>query len=194
MNRTTQILSIAGLLLTATTAAAHTGHGAHAESGLISGLLHPMLGLDHLLAIAAIGFWSVRQSNTMKNATPLFVVGGMILGAALAWGGMSLPGVETGISLSVILAGILIAAMLKLPTAVGGSLVAAFMVFHGFAHGAEMPVGATLAAYLVGFSIATLMLTFVGRGLGAVMMNVDGRFGRVLGGLVAATGGLLAAA
>lgn len=194
MNQTTKLLMAAGLLLTATTSAAHTGHGAHAESGFLSGLLHPMLGLDHLLAMAAIGFWSVRQSNTMKQVTPLFVIGGMILGAGIAWGGLSLPGVETGISLSVILAGILIATMAKLPTAVGGSLVAAFMVFHGFAHGTEMPAGVTLAAYLAGFSIATLGLTFVGRGLGGVMMRTDGRFGRVLGGLVAATGAFLAAA
>ncbi|MDF0749855.1 HupE/UreJ family protein [Marinobacter sp. 71-i] len=194
MKQTTKLLMAAGLLLAATTAAAHTGHGTHAESGFLRGLLHPMLGLDHLLAMAAIGFWSVRQSSTMKQITPLFVIGGMVLGAGIAWGGMSLPGVETGISLSVILAGILIATMAKLPTAVGGSLVAAFMVFHGFAHGAEMPAGATLAAYLTGFSIATLVLTSVGRGLGAVMMKADSRFGQTLGGVVAATGAFLAAA
>ncbi len=194
MKQTTKLLMAAGLLLTATTAAAHTGHGTHAESGFLSGLLHPMLGLDHLLAMAAIGFWSVRQSNTMKQVTPLFVIGGMILGAGIAWVGMSLPGVETGISLSVILAGILIAATVKLPTAVGGSLVAAFMVFHGFAHGAEMPAGATLVAYLTGFSIATLALTFAGRGLGTLMRKTDNRAGRVLGGVVAATGAILAAA
>ena len=99
---------------------------------------------------------------------------------------------ETGISLSVILAGILIATLAKLPTIVGGSLVAAFMVFHGFAHGAEMPAGATLVAYLVGFSVATLALTFAGRGLGTVMQGADNRVGRVLGGVVAATEALLA--
>ena len=153
-----------------------------------------MLGLDHLLAMAAIGFWSVRQSATLKNSTPLFVIGGMIVGAGIAWSGLSLPGVETGIALSVLLAGILIATMAKLPTAVGGTLVAAFMVFHGFAHGAEMPVGSALVAYLAGFSIATLALTFVGRGLGALMQKTDIRFGRVLGGVVAAIGAVLAAA
>jgi urease accessory protein len=194
MNQTTKLLMAAGLLLTATTTAAHTGHGAHAESGFLSGLLHPMLGLDHLLAMAAIGFWSVRQGNTMKKITPLFAIGGMILGAGIAWGGMSLPGVETGISLSVILGGILIAAMVKLPTAVGGLLVAAFMVFHGFAHGVEMPAGATLVAYLTGFSIATLALTYAGRGLGNLMRKTDNRAARILGGVVAATGALLAAA
>jgi urease accessory protein len=192
MNRTTKLLMAAGLLLTATTTAAHTGHRAHAESGFLSGLLHPMLGLDHLLAMAAIGFWSVRQSTTMKNATPLFVVGGMILGAGLSWGGLSMPGVETGITFSVLVAGILIATLAKTPTAVGGSLVGAFMLFHGFAHGAEMPAGATLAAYLAGFSIGTLAITFVGRGLGSLMLRADSRFSRGVGGALAVVGAYLA--
>ncbi|WP_166253694.1 HupE/UreJ family protein [Marinobacter salicampi] len=193
MTALTKLIATAALLLAATTAAAHTGHGAHAESGFLSGLLHPMQGLDHLLAMAAIGFWSVRQSNTMKNSTPLFVIGGMVLGASLAWGGLSLPGVETGIALSVMLAGILIATMAKLPTVVGGSLVAAFMVFHGFAHGAEMPAGATLAAYLAGFSIATLAIAFAGRGLGALLMQTNSGIFRGLGVALAATGAFLAA-
>ncbi|MBQ0746928.1 MAG: HupE/UreJ family protein [Marinobacter sp.] len=187
-----QLLIATGLMVTATAASAHTGHDA--GTGFASGLLHPMLGLDHLLAMAAIGFWSVRQSATLKNSTPLFVIGGMILGAGMAWSGLSLPGVETGIALSVLLAGILIATMAKLPTAVGGSLVAAFMLFHGYAHGTEMPAGAALMAYLAGLSIATLALTFLGRGLGGAMMKVDGRFGQTLGGLVSAIGIFLATA
>ncbi|MEO9522129.1 MULTISPECIES: HupE/UreJ family protein [Marinobacter] len=194
MKPTTRLLMAAGLLMTATTAAAHTGHGGHAENGFLSGLLHPMLGLDHLLAISAIGFWSVRQSTTMKNATPLFVTGGMILGAGLAWGAMSLPGVETGITFSVLVAGILIATLAKMPTAIGGTLVGAFMLFHGFAHGTEMPAGATLAAYLAGFSIATLAITFVGRGFGDLMLRADSRFSRVVGGVLAVAGAYLAAA
>ncbi|MBU2873563.1 HupE/UreJ family protein [Marinobacter salexigens] len=190
MKLTAKLLTAAALLTAFASAMAHPGH---AEGGFTSGLLHPMLGLDHLLAMAAIGFWSVRQNKLMKNATPAFVIGGMILGAALAWGGLSLPGVETGIALSVLLAGILIATMAKLPTAVGGTLVAAFMVFHGFAHGTEMPAGSALVAYLTGFSIGTLALTFVGRGLGALMQKADNRFGRWLGGVVAAIGAVLAA-
>jgi urease accessory protein len=74
-----------GLMVTATAASAHAGHDA--GTGFTSGLLHPMLGLDHLLAMAAIGFWSVRQSATLKNSTPLFVIGGMVGGAGIAWGG-----------------------------------------------------------------------------------------------------------
>lgn len=190
MNTFTRLLIATGLMVTATTASAHAGHDA--GTGFTSGLLHPMLGLDHLLAMAAIGFWSVRQSATLKNSTPLFVIGGMILGAGLAWGGLSLPGVETGIAFSVLLAGILIATMAKLPTAVGGSLVGAFMVFHGFAHGSEMPAGAALVAYLAGFSIATLALTFVGRGLGASLLKSDSRVTRAIGAALVGAGVMFA--
>ena len=79
-----------------------------------------------------------------------------------------------------------------MPTAVGGSLVGAFMLFHGFAHGAEMPAGATLAAYLAGFSIGTLAITFVGRGLGSLMLRADSRFSRGVGGALAVVGAYLA--
>ena len=130
----------------------------------------------------------------MKQITPLFVIGGMILGAGIAWAGMSLPGVETGITFSVLVAGILIASLAKLPTAIGGTLVGAFMLFHGFAHGTEMPAGATLAAYLAGFSIATLAITLVGRGLGSLMLKADSRFSCGIGGVLAGAGAYLAAA
>jgi urease accessory protein len=71
-----------GLMVTATTASAHAGHDA--GTGFTSGLLHPMLGLEHLLTMAAIGFWCVRQSATLKNSTLLFVIGGMVVGAGIA--------------------------------------------------------------------------------------------------------------
>ncbi len=193
MTKMTKLLMTAGLMLTATLAAAHPGHGVHNHSDFISGLLHPMLGIDHLLAMAAIGFWSIRQNTTMKNGAPLFVVGGMVVGAAIAWGGISLAGVETGIAMSVLLAGVLIATMAKLPTAIGGTLVALFMVTHGYAHGAEMTAGASLLAYMAGFVIATLAITFVGRGLGTVMLKADNRVTRTLGGVVAVVGGVMAA-
>ncbi|SOB78122.1 urease accessory protein [Marinobacter sp. LV10R510-11A] len=194
MTKLTRLLMATGLMVTATAASAHAGHdaGHDAGTGFTSGLLHPMLGLDHLLAMVAIGFWSVRQSATLKNSTPLFVIGGMILGAGIAWGGLSLPGVETGIALSVLLAGILIATMAKLPTAVGGSLVAAFMVFHGFAHGAEMPAGATLVAYFAGFSVATLALTFAGCGFGALLLKSDSRITRAIGAVLVGAGVMFA--
>ncbi len=193
MNRMIQLLMTASLMLVATAAAAHPGHGLHTHSDFLSGLLHPMMGIDHLLAMAAIGFWSIRQNTGMKRGAPLFVVGGMVIGAAIAWSGISLAGVETGIAMSVLLAGVLIATMAKLPTVVGGTLVALFMITHGYAHGTEMTEGASLMAYMTGFVIATLAITFVGRGLGTLMLNADNRITRTLGGVVAVIGGILAA-
>ncbi|MBK1873771.1 HupE/UreJ family protein [Marinobacter sp. 1-3A] len=193
MTRITKLLMTVGLMLTATLAVAHPGEAGHTHGGFLSGLLHPMLGIDHLLAMAAIGFWSVRQNRVMKNAIPLFVVGGMVLGAAIAWGGVSLVGVETGIAMSVLLAGVLIATMAKLPTVVGGALVALFMITHGYAHGTEMAAGSSLVAYMAGFVVATLAITFVGRGLGTLMLKADNRVTRALGGVVAVVGGVLAA-
>ncbi|MBU3824601.1 MAG: HupE/UreJ family protein [Candidatus Oceanisphaera merdipullorum] len=193
MNRMTKLLMTLGLMLTATAAVAHPGHDVHTHSGFLSGLMHPMMGLDHLLAMAAIGFWSIRQSTAMKRGTPFFVVGGMVLGAAIAWAGVNMVGVEMGIAMSVLLAGILIATMAKLPAIVGGTLVALFMVTHGYAHGAEMTEGASLMAYMTGFVIATLAITFIGRGLGTLMLKADNRITRALGGVVAVIGGVLAA-
>ncbi|WP_100638264.1 HupE/UreJ family protein [Marinobacter salexigens] len=193
MNKMTKLLMTLGLMLTASLAAAHPGEIGHTHGGFLSGLLHPMLGIDHLLAMAAIGFWSIRQSTTMKRGAPLFVVGGMVVGAAIAWGGISLAGVETGIAMSVLLAGVLIATMAKLPTIVGGTLVALFMVAHGYAHGAEMAAGSSLVAYMAGFVVATLAITFAGRGLGVLMLKADNRITRALGGVVAVIGGMLAA-
>ncbi|MGM8884883.1 HupE/UreJ family protein [Psychrobacter sp. 1U2] len=190
---TSKILMTLGLMLTATLAFSHPGHGEQVSNGFLSGLLHPLMGLDHLLAMGAIGFWSIRQNTTMKRGTPLFVIAGMIVGAGLAWAGVSLAGVETGIAMSVLLVGVLIATLAKLPTAVGGSLVALFMIAHGYAHGTEMAQGSSMLLYMSGFVIATLIITFVGRGLGQAMLKADNRITRALGGVVAIIGGVLAA-
>ena len=193
MNKMTKLLLTAGLMMTATLAIAHPGHGEQVSNGFLSGFLHPMMGLDHLLAMGAVGFWSIRQNTTMKRGTPLFVVGGMIVGASLAWAGVSLAGIETGIAMSVLLVGVLIATLAKLPTAIGGTLVALFMIAHGYAHGTEMTQGSSLLLYMAGFVVATLAITFVGRGLGTMMLKADNRITRALGGVVAIIGGVLAA-
>jgi len=106
---------------------------------------------------------------------------------------LSLPGVETGISLSVILAGILTAILAELPTAVGGSLVAAFMVFHGFAHGAEMPVGSHFSSYMLGFAATTIMIAFVGRGVGTLLVESDRWITRAIGTALVCVGLMFAA-
>ncbi|MDX1636082.1 MAG: HupE/UreJ family protein [Marinobacter sp.] len=190
MKFTLKFFTTAALLLAATTASAHSGHS---HGGFVSGLLHPMLGPDHLLAMAAIGFWSVRQSPWLQRGTPLFMVAGMFLGAGLAFAGLTLPGVETGIALTVMLAGVLIATLAKLPTVIGGTLVGSFMVFHGFAHGTEMPAAASLLTYMAGFGVATLAIALAGRGLGVVLAKTDNRVSQALGAVLAATGAFLVA-
>ncbi|GGX92674.1 protein hupE [Litchfieldella qijiaojingensis] len=178
------------LLMMAGMAFAHPGH--EHESGFASGLAHPLLGLDHLLAMAAIGIWSIRQSTPMRRGAPWLAAGGMLLGAGLAWGGLAMPGVETGIALSVLLAGVLITALVKLPAALGGALIVAFMLFHGHAHGSELPPGASMLAYLAGFTLATLAITYVGRALGDALMAKENRILRMLGAMIAVAGGVFA--
>ncbi|WP_296406007.1 HupE/UreJ family protein [Psychrobacter sp.] len=195
MRNTFKIMLTASLMFTATLAMAHPVQNniVHTHSDFLSGLMHPFMGLDHLLAMAAIGFWSMRQNDTMKRGTPLFMVAGMLFGAVITLTGINLAGIETGIGMSVLLAGVLIATLAKLPTAIGGTLVAMFMVVHGYAHGLEMAVGSNVIIYMVGFVVATLVITFGGRALGSVMQKSDNRITRALGGAVAIIGGLMAA-
>ncbi len=184
-------LGTASLMLMAGSAWAHPGHEV-AGGGLAAGLSHPLLGLDHLLAMLAIGLFSLRQSAAMGRAVPLLAMGGMLLGAGLAWAGVALPGVEFGIAMSVLLAGVLVAALARVPAGLGGVAVVAFMVFHGHAHAAEMPHGASTLLYLVGFSLATLALTVTGRRVAGWLMTREQRVLRGLGAAIAAMGAMFA--
>lgn len=184
-------LGAASLMLVADSAWGHPGHEV-AGGGFAAGLGHPLFGLDHLLAMLAVGLFSVRQSAAMGRVVPLLAVGGMLLGAGLAWAGVALPGVEFGIAMSVLLAGVLVAALARVPAALGGVAVVAFMVFHGHAHAAEMPHGASTLLYLAGFSLATLGLTVAGRRVAGWLMTREQRVLRGLGAAIAAMGALFA--
>ncbi len=158
------------VLLAAQPAFAHVGHGA-AGSGLLAGLAHPLLGPDHLLAMLAVGVWSARLAgpNTGPRALlslPAAFLATVALGALLAFGGFALPGVEFFIAGSVVVLGLLIAAALSLPVWSGALLVAVFGLFHGYAHGAEMPATAQPWLYGLGFLSATAVLHLAGLGLG----------------------------
>lgn len=180
------------LLMMTGMAFAHPGHEGTSSTGFTAGLAHPLLGLDHLLAMAAIGLWSIRQSTPLRRVAPWLAAAGMLFGAGLAWGGLAMPGVEAGIALSVLLAGVLIAALVKLPTVLGGALVVVFMLFHGHAHGNEMPHDASLMAYLAGFLLATLTITYAGRTLGGYLVARENRIVRVVGAAIASVGGFFA--
>ncbi len=157
----THLALAAGLTLMPVMAYAHPGHG---TSGLVSGLSHPLFGLDHLLAMVAVGLCAAKLGGTARWLLPLLFVGVMVLGGGLAMAGMHLPGVELGIVSSVIVLGMLLIFARSGATVPAAVLVSGFALFHGYAHGAEMPAGAGAAAYAFGFAVATAAL----HGLGLV--------------------------
>lgn len=154
-----QLIALAALCLFAGTASAHTGNHA---TGFAGGLAHPFLGLDHLLAMVAIGLWAGQQGGRALWAVPAAFVGAMVAGGALALSGVSLPLVETGIAASVLVLGLLIATRRQGSVVAGMSLAAGFALFHGYAHGLEMPQAASPALYALGFVLATVFLHGVG--------------------------------
>lgn len=173
--------------LAATPALAHVG--VHEGSTFLAGLLHPIGGVDHVLAMVAVGIWSALAGGRARFAWPLAFVAAMLGGFALTAIGAALPLIEPGIVASLVVFGLLIALAVRVPTAVGAAVVAVFAVFHGAAHGLEAP-GGNLAGYALGFALATAALHLAGLGYA----QLDGiRHGRTLlraGGAVTAAAGL----
>lgn len=184
------------VLLVAGAASAHTGQGEHGS--LAAGLLHPVLGLDHLLAMIAVGAYAARQGGRAMWAVPATFVALMVVGGALAWGGVDLPLVEPGIALSVVLFGALVALDRRLPVVAGVALAGVFALAHGQAHGAEMPAAVHPVAYAFGFVIATAALHAAGLvltlGLVRAFDGVPARWAvRLAGAAMAVAGAGLAA-
>lgn len=195
--RSLPALAAVTALLAATPALAHPGHDG--AVGLSHGFLHPFSGLDHVLAMVAVGLVAARVGGRATLLVPLAFLGMMAVGGALGAAGIALPFVETGIALSVVVLGAALALRPALPVAGAMALVGAFAVFHGHAHGAEMPESATGLAYGLGFIAATALLHAAGLGLGLAAGRRDGTQARpalrVAGaGLAAAGLGLLAGA
>jgi urease accessory protein len=182
---------VAALALTPGLAAAHTGHGDVA--GLAHGFSHPLMGIDHVLAMVTVGVFAAILGGRALVAVPLSFVGMMAMGALAGMAGLTLPFVETGIALSVIVLGSIVALKLSPPVTLSMALVGFFAVFHGFAHGAEMPVDASGLGYGAGFLLATAALHLAGIALGLGLSRMDGaRVNRLAGGAIAIAGfGLL---
>lgn len=164
---------------------AHEGHGA----GFLSGLAHPVGGADHLLAMVAVGLWAAVLGGRALWALPVAFVAAMLVGGALGFAGMALPGVEPMILASVVVLGVAGALALRLPAWAAALGVAVFGLFHGHAHGAEGPETG-LALYALGFAVATMGLHLAGlaAGLGLQALAARGVL-RVLG-VGTALGGL----
>lgn len=148
---------------------AHPEFGYH--SGFESGALHPMHGLDHLIAMAAVGLWAAQRGGRSLLALPGAFVSAMIGGFLLSFTSFSLPHFESGITLSVILLGAFLAfrSNFRLPAAT--AMVALFGAFHGFAHGTELPTSASGSLFLAGFALSTLVLHAVGAFVGLKLKN-----------------------
>lgn len=160
------LTAAAALSLAAAPAFAHTGVGAH------SGFAHPLFGLDHLLAMVAVGAWAALLGGRALWLVPAAFVAAMVAGGALAVSGVALPMVETAIALSVVVLGALVAVNARVVVGLGMAVVAAFAVFHGHAHGSELPTGLSAAGYAAGFALATALLHAAGAALATVVVRL----------------------
>jgi urease accessory protein len=186
MMRRSFLISAAFLLFISAGAQAHLIHGD--VRGFGSGFAHPLLGLDHLLAMTAVGLWAAQLGGRARWLVPTSFVGVMIVGAALAMSGLRMPFAEEGILLSVLVLGILITVSARLPLAASMMIVGAFALFHGHSHGTEMPVSAIGFAYGVGFTLATATLHGWGIGLAHMSQSVKLPVVRWAGAAIAVAG------
>lgn len=193
MRRLAPVALIAtALVAIAPPAAAHVA-GAHVHAGgFASGLAHPLGGLDHLLAMVAVGLLAARRGGRALWLFPATFVGVMMVGAALGAGNVGLPLVEPGIAASVLVLGALLAWAGRLPEGIGAALCAAFAVFHGHAHGTELAEGAGLLPYMLGFGIATAALHGLGIGLGLGAAQALARREEIAVGMLRTTGAAMA--
>ena len=180
------LLTAAGLLW-ANVTAAHTGSGA--VGGFASGFQHPILGYDHLLAMLAVGIWGAQMGGrsvwTLPVTFPLIMAVGGIAGMLGLW----LPQVELGIALSVLALGLAIAFAWRPFEPVALAMIAVFALFHGYAHGTELPEAADPAAYSAGFVLATGLIHVCGIGIGLLVGRLlQGNVARGLGAAIAAGG------
>lgn len=168
-------------------ALAHPGHGA--ALGAEAGFLHPLLGADHVLAMVAVGLLAALRGGRALWALPLSFLALMSVGAGLGMVGVALPFAETGIALSIVVFGVAAIVGLRAPVALLSSLVGVFAVFHGYAHGAEMPETASGLTFGLGFLAATALLHAAGIGLGITASRLGAaRAAPALGTAVAAAG------
>jgi urease accessory protein len=169
---------------------AHTGVGD--TSGFVHGFSHPLGGLDHVLAMVAVGLYAAMIGGRALWAVPTTFVTVMAVGGALGVAGYALPYTEIGIALSVIVLGLAVAFRIGLPTLAAMALVGFFAIFHGHAHGAEMPRDLSGTEYAAGFMLATALLHSVGIGLGIAAGRLAERGGwrvaQVAGGAMALAG------
>ncbi|WP_373542644.1 HupE/UreJ family protein [Chamaesiphon sp.] len=170
--------AIAMTLFIPSIASAHTGVGD--PSGFWQGLVHPIGGLDHILAMVAVGLWAAQMGGKALWAVPSAFVVAMIGSSVVGHFGLPLPGVEQGILVSDFMLGLLLLFATRLPLALSAGIVGILAIFHGYAHGAEMPETASGLVYGLGFIISTAALHLTGVGIGLAIDRYQPKFQELL--------------
>lgn len=183
---------VAGFVALPAWALAHPGHDGHELTwDFTGGATHPLYGLDHLLALVAVGVWSARLGGRARWLVPAAFLGALGLGAALAPTGAAWPMLEQGLAASVLAVGLAVAAARGLPVAVGAAAAVGFGLLHGFAHGAEMPTTANGVLYGLGLGLTSAALLAGGVALGATLQRSPTWLRPAAGLAVAAVGAVL---
>lgn len=187
-NRATGALTVACLALgMATPALAH--EASSLSLGIGGGFLHPLAGPDHLLAMVAVGLWGAFLGRPLVYLLPVIFPTIMALGGIVGMAGLPFPPVELGIAVSVIVLGLAILGRWAAPVWLAVPVVALFGLFHGYAHGLELPSMADPVAFSLGFVLATGLLHLCGIAIGTLRTRPHGEpVLRALGGLIAASG------
>ncbi len=181
------VLAALALLLVPATVFAHQETGS--ITGIVSGLKHPVSGMDHVLAMISVGLWGAQLGAPAVWVLPVAFPMVMAFGGMLGLMGISLPGIEIGIAVSAIVLGAMIVTESRPPLWIAAVLVGFFAIFHGHAHGTELPAGSSGLLYSIGFVAATGTLHGVGIALGLVHRFRGGRLAvRAAGAAVSAAG------
>jgi len=180
--------SVLVVLLWPTSVLAHTT--GREAAGLLSGLEHPVSGLDHILAMVTVGLWGAQLGRPAVWLLPVTFPMVMAFGGMLGLIGFILPGIEIGIAVSAIILGVMVGWELRPPLWVAAVLVGFFAIFHGHAHGAELPTGGDALLYSIGFVVATGCLHLAGIGIGLIHCWATGRVVLRLAGAAVALAGV----
>lgn len=166
------------------TASAHTATGT--IGGFLSGFQHPLTGLDHIVAMVAVGLWGAFLGGRAMWTLPVVFPVVMAMGGAMGVLGLPLPGVETGIALSGVILGAMVAFAAKPPLWVAAVIVGVFAIFHGYAHGTELPESANAMTFAIGFVISTGLLHMSGIAFGLLVKWPWGQMAVRAGGVAIA--------
>nr|WIE92033.1 HupE/UreJ family protein [Mesorhizobium sp. WSM4875] len=162
ISASTKRTALATILFLAAAMPAYAHVGVGTTSSFTAGFMHPLSGLDHMTVMIAVGLWAAMKGSKAVWAWPLAFVGVMVAGAALGMLQVPVPFVEPGILASVVALGLLVALGVDLPVSAGVAIIGLFALFHGHAHGTEVPENAGGLEYMAGFAVATALLHGIG--------------------------------